>query len=76
MANTIKTSYGEGGAQLTPGASGTPDLATVLRGIADDLAALRAAHTALTAKMDLDPTIVATDWASTCNPPAMITVKG
>ncbi len=37
MSNTIKTSFGEGGAQLTPGAAGDPSLATVLRGIADDL---------------------------------------
>jgi hypothetical protein len=43
MSNVIKTSYGEGGAQLTPGASGEPALATVLRGIADDLTAAKGA---------------------------------
>jgi len=37
MSNIIKSNFGEGGAQLTPGAAGTPSLATVLRGIADDL---------------------------------------
>jgi len=41
MANTIKTDYGAGGAQLTPGASGDPSLATVLRGIVDDLAVVK-----------------------------------
>jgi hypothetical protein len=37
MSNIIKSDFGEGGAQLTSGAAGTPSLATVLRGIADDL---------------------------------------
>jgi len=38
----ISTRFGSGGSQLTPGgASGSPDLATVLRGIADDLAGLQ-----------------------------------
>lgn len=38
MSNTIKADFGDGGAQLTPGgAAGTPTLATILRGIADDL---------------------------------------
>lgn len=40
----IKTSFGSGGAGLTPGgSSGNPDLATTLREIADDLAAINAA---------------------------------
>ena len=38
----ISTRFGSGGSQLTPGgASGSPDLATVLRGVADDLAGLQ-----------------------------------
>lgn len=43
MSNVIKGSFGEGGSQLTPGAAGTPSLATVLRGIADDLAGIKTA---------------------------------
>ena len=40
----ISTHFGSGGAGLTPGgASGTPDLATVLRDVADDLAGLHLA---------------------------------
>jgi hypothetical protein len=38
---TIKTDFGSGGANLNPGGSGgVPDLATTLRDIADDLAAV------------------------------------
>ena len=40
----ISTRFGSGGSGLTPGgSSGTPDLATVLRDIADDLAGIQAA---------------------------------
>jgi hypothetical protein len=38
----ITTRFGSGGSNLTPGgSSGSPDLATALRDIADDLAALK-----------------------------------
>ena len=38
----ISTSFGSGGSGLTPGgASGSPSLATVLRGVADDLDGLQ-----------------------------------
>jgi len=41
---TIKVNFGEGGANVAPkGAQGSPDLATALRDIADDLAMLKAA---------------------------------
>lgn len=51
MPNTIKSDYGDGGAQLTPGASGTPSLATVLRGVADDLAGVKGATIAAPATL-------------------------
>jgi hypothetical protein len=37
----ISTHFGEGGANLTPGAGGVPSLADALRDVADDLAALK-----------------------------------
>jgi hypothetical protein len=40
-----------------------------------DLAVLRAAFVALTAKLDLDATIVATDFAATTNPVALSLTK-
>ncbi|RLI70286.1 hypothetical protein DRO97_11005 [Archaeoglobales archaeon] len=40
---TIKQNFGEGGANLTPKAQGSPSLAEALRDIADDLAMLKAA---------------------------------
>ena len=40
----ISTRFGSGGSGLTPGGSaGTPDLATILRDVADDLAGLQVA---------------------------------
>lgn len=66
---TIKTTFGEGGANVAPkGAQGTPDLATVLRDIADDLAMLKAA---------VDQIIA--DWgaaSTTATTSALKTVKG
>lgn len=41
--------------------------------IVADLTALRGAILALTAKLDADATIVATDFAATCNPAALTT---
>lgn len=72
----IKTTFGEGGANLPPAAAGgSPDLATTLREIADDLAALRAAIVAITAKLDLDAGVTDVNYASTCNPAALKTTK-
>lgn len=70
----IKTTYGRGGSALTPGRSaGQPDLATTLREIATDLAALRAAIVGITAKLDLDATVTDTDYASLHDPAALDT---
>jgi len=63
---TIKTSFGEGGANLAPnGAQGEPDLATALRDIADDLAMLKTA---------VDQIIA--DVTTTATTSALKTVKG
>ena len=72
---TIDQQLGEGGRGISR-ESGADPLLKVLNEIADDLAALRAAHVALTAKMDLDTDLTATDWGSTTNPAALKTVKG
>lgn len=47
----------------------------VLSDMADDLAALRASVVALTAKLDADATVTDTNYAATCNPPALNTTK-
>lgn len=47
----------------------------VLSAVADDLAALRASLAALTAKLDADATVTDTDYADTCNPPALTVVR-
>jgi hypothetical protein len=74
---TIKTTFGSGGAGVTPGgASGSPNLATVLRDIADDLTALRGSVVAITAKLDLDAGVTDTNYAATTNPAALKTIKG
>jgi len=69
----IRTDFGQGGANLAPGgASGTPDLATTLRDIADDLAtfkaqfnSLRTAYQATLAKLDADAGVTDTNYAAT-----------
>lgn len=38
--SAITTDFGSGGSNLTPGAGGEPSLATALREVADDLAAV------------------------------------
>lgn len=85
---TIKTNFGEGGANLAPGgAAGTPDLATTLRDEADDFDTLktkfnelRTAYLALLAKLDLDGGVTDVNYAATCGPPAAVstlkTLKG
>ncbi len=47
----------------------------VLLGVQQDLAALRTAFLALTAKLDADGTIAATDFGSTTNPAALVTTE-
>lgn len=46
----------------------------VLAGMQEDLANLRAALVAVTAKLDLDATVTGVNYASTCNPPALKTL--
>ena len=72
----IKESFGEGGANLAPGgAAGSPDLATALRDMADDLAALRTAHNALLAKLDADAGVTDTNYAALHTVAALKTTK-
>ncbi len=76
---TIGEKFGTGGANVAPGGSGgDPDLATTLREIADDLTALRTAFVTLTAKIDADAgdTGGDNDYAATCDPAALKTIKG
>ena len=84
--SAIKEQFGAGGSGITPytGMGDDPTLAAALRGIADDVAVLRAAIVALTAKMDTDFTaqnLVVTasqldeDYATAVDPIAMVTTK-
>lgn len=59
---------GEGGAHVA-------DLAAILNGVVDDLAAIRTAVVGITAKLDLDAGVTDTDYAATQNPPALVTTK-
>lgn len=64
MAN-IKTSFGSGGANLTPGlASANPSLATALRDIADDLATIRTWGNTLSTKLNADAGVTDTNYAA------------
>jgi hypothetical protein len=73
----IKTSFGSGGAGLTPGDSaGSPDLATALRDIADDMTELRTQFVALLAKLDADTGTTDSDYESTLTPAALTHTKG
>lgn len=47
----------------------------LLNAAQDDLAALRAAIVAITAKLDADATVTDTNYASTCNPAALTFTK-
>lgn len=61
---TIKATFGEGGKNLHPGnANATPSLATVLRDIADDIEAIRAAQQALATKLNADAGVTDTNYA-------------
>ncbi|MGD9676428.1 MAG: hypothetical protein AB7V19_07070 [Candidatus Bipolaricaulia bacterium] len=75
--STIKTDFGQGGANLTPnGSQGEPDLATALRDVADDLEELQTKYNALLAKLDADSGVGDTDYAATQAAAAMKTIKG
>lgn len=56
--------------------SGTPNLATTLQEVADDLAALRASVVGVTAKLDADVGVTDADYAATHDPAAMTTIRG
>jgi len=74
---SITTQFGTGGANLAPqDAQGAPSLATALRDIAADLAVLHAAIVGITAKLDADAGVTDTDYASTLDPIALVTVQG
>ena len=74
---TINADFGTGGANLSPqDAHGAPSLAETLRDIADDLTAIRTAFVGLTAKLDADAGVTDTDYASTLDPVALLTIKG
>lgn len=62
MAN-ITTSFGVGGANLAPGGSaGSPDLATTLRDIADDLQTIKTKFNATLTKLDADAGVTDTNY--------------
>lgn len=74
--SAIPTTYGSGGAALTPNdSSGQPELATVLREVADDFAELRTQFIALLAKLDADAGVTDTDYESGLTPAALKTTK-
>lgn len=75
---TIKADFYEGGVGQNPKSSTAdkPSLALALRDVADDLANLRAAVVATHAKLDADGGVTDTDYASSNDPPALLTVKG
>lgn len=74
---TVKTNFGEGGMNLAPeGAQGSPDLATTLRDVADDLAELRTKFIAVLAKLDADAGVTDIDYESGSTPASLKTIKG
>jgi hypothetical protein len=52
-----------------------PAVKKVLQDMLSDLTALRTAHAALTAKLDLDVTVTDADYAALTDPPALKTAK-
>ena len=72
----IKTNFGTGGANLTPGGSaGAPSLAQALRDVADDLAEMKAKYNALLVKMDADGGITDSNYEATVDTDALLTTK-
>lgn len=74
---TVGTKYGAG-TSLPAKEGHSPSLATVLREMIDDLTAIRTAFVTLTAKIDADSTDTGgdSDYASTCDPAALKSIKG
>lgn len=72
---TIKTKFGEGGANMAPAGTGEPTLAGALRDVADDLANLRSHFVELLQKLDANHA-AATDHEATLTPAALTTIKG
>jgi len=74
---TIKTSFGSGGRNLSPGGGvGAPSLALALRDVADDLTALRTKFVATLTKLDADGGVTDTNYVATQSPAALKTIKG
>ena len=72
----IKSTFGSGGANLTPSKSaGSPDLATALRDMADDLAELRTKSIALITQLNADTGVNDVNYVSTLTPAALKTTK-
>jgi len=62
---SIKTSFGTGGANLTPGGgSASPSLATALRHTADDLDTLKTKLNATLTKLDADAGVTDTNYSA------------
>lgn len=55
--------------------NGDQGLAAVLKGMLNDLTALRTAIVAITAKLDADAGVTDTNYGSTCNPAALETTS-
>ena len=73
---TISERFGSGGANVAPGGSaGSPDLATAIRDIADDLAELRTQFILILAKLDDDATVTDNNYEALGTPAALLTTK-
>jgi hypothetical protein len=70
MAIQIPVDFGEADSAGHSSHGGQPTLATVTRGIADDMTEMRTQFAALLAKLDLDAGVTDVDYASTLTPAA------
>lgn len=59
-------------AQISPALT-DPEIKKLLQSVLTDLAVLRAAVVAVTAKLDADATVTDTDYAAACDPAALTT---
>lgn len=75
MSTTVKAGQFSGGSALAPGSS-ADDLAKILRSMIDDMNALRTAHNALIAKLDLDAGVTDANYTALTAVPALTTIKG
>jgi len=72
----ISDRFGAGGANMQPGGSnGSPDLATALRDLVDDITEVRGKVITLAAKLDADSGVGDTNYVATCSPAAMKSSK-